>query len=332
MRTTSAWWLLNMAEHFRRMKLPVKQLFDEAGLSFEALMYKESRFPQDGVTKLWELAEEKTTNSSIGFDIGKRITLAGFPVLGFSLVSARNLKDGFERLFRYQKVIGESASVLLSIERDIAVLDFRFMGDERPICAHTIDMAMTSAVSMIRLLVGDQWHPSKVKLIRTEPANGQDFADYFGCEVVFSSHRNRIEFSASVFADSDLGVQSFDAHLANQELDRQADGKARPLSALVKMYLVEHLQVTELGREALARTLNMSVSTLQRRLKNEQTSYQQLLDQVRREAAIRFMVDPNLTLTEIAFLCGFSDSATFNRSFKRWQGVTPGDYRAGILS
>ncbi len=323
MRTTSSWWLLNMAEYLRRLKLPVKSLFDEAGVSFQSLMYFNTRYPQDGVTKLWELVEQRTKNEEIGFLIGKQINVAGFPVLGFSLISAVDLRDGFDRFLRYQRVIGESANINLTVKGEEAHLSFNFFGDDEPISKHTNDMAIAATVSMIRLLAGDDWQPKEVHFARSKPKKEDDFVAFFRCPISFERNLNSIIIAATDFAPG----QNKESHFDTVLLAAESKDSQQPVSDLVTMYLQQHIQNHTLNRNQVAEALNMSPRSLQRKLTTEVTSYQTLIDQVREEKSREYLSVQNLSITEIAFLCGFSDPTTFNRAFKRWLGVSPGEYR-----
>ena len=77
----------------------------------------------------------------------------------------------------------------------------------------------------------------------------------------------------------------------------------------------------------MASELFMSSRTLQRKLEDEGTSYNDVLNETRRELALRYIKEESLPLTEVSFLLGFSDSAAFSRAFKRWQGLSPSEYR-----
>lgn len=71
----------------------------------------------------------------------------------------------------------------------------------------------------------------------------------------------------------------------------------------------------------------MSPQTLRRRLKDEGTSYQKLKDQLRRDMALFYLDQPDISIQGIAEMLGFAEPSTFHRAFKKWTGMTPGDYR-----
>jgi AraC-like DNA-binding protein len=95
----------------------------------------------------------------------------------------------------------------------------------------------------------------------------------------------------------------------------------------VEARLVEQLSSGHATQESIAKALNLSPRTLQRKLKEEGTTYKQLLDTTRRELAAQYVKESHLSVNEITFLLGFSEPANFSRAFKRWTGVSPSQYR-----
>ena len=82
--------------------------------------------------------------------------------------------------------------------------------------------------------------------------------------------------------------------------------------------------------DSIANQIHVSARTLQRRLEDEGTSFAELLDQTRNIAAVEYLKDPHISITETAFLLGFSDSSTFYRAFKRWTKQTPAQFRKAL--
>ena len=100
------------------------------------------------------------------------------------------------------------------------------------------------------------------------------------------------------------------------------------ITHLARQTLCRLLPQGEPKRERVAQALHLSQRTLQRRLQEEGTSYQQLLDDTRRDMAEQYLQQPGLTLLEVAYLLGFADPSNFFRAFRRWFGCTPNEYRA----
>ena len=94
----------------------------------------------------------------------------------------------------------------------------------------------------------------------------------------------------------------------------------------MRSLLLELLPAGQVSQVRIAQSLHQSASTLQRRLRQEGTTYQQLLDETRQWMADAYLKDGRYSLAEIAFLLGFADQSNFNRAFKRWTGQTPGAY------
>jgi AraC-like DNA-binding protein len=95
----------------------------------------------------------------------------------------------------------------------------------------------------------------------------------------------------------------------------------------IRRLLRRHLNDEMPSLEEVGRLLAMTPQTLRRRLHEEGQGYQQLKDDLRRDAAIEYLARPDLTLVQIAEMLGFSEPSTFHRAFKKWTGVAPGEYR-----
>ena len=104
------------------------------------------------------------------------------------------------------------------------------------------------------------------------------------------------------------------------------------LSGRVKRALTESLPGGSTSVDDMARRLNVSKRSLQRRLSDEGTSFQELLNEARFEMAKRYLKDSALSLPEISYLLGFRETSSFFRAFHGWTGTTPGEYRAANSS
>lgn len=315
-----------MAEAFRRKQLPIKQLFDTSGLSMKALAHSDTRYPQDGVTLLWKAAAKESACDHIGLEVGRQMSVAGYPVLGHSLITAIGLVDGFQRFQRYQKMIGESANIQLAWNEEQPLLSFHFSGDKIPVSYHSIDAAMAALVSMARVMKGEQWRPKSICLKRPKPQSRLSFEQYYQCPVIFEAQHDGLYLEAE-----DISVEIAEAQLHSDGINEPAllaSLKAgSPIVELVEMLIKPKLQDGVVNREWLCECLSITPRTLQRRLAKEGESYQRIMDRVREQLALEHLANPKVSQNEVAFLCGFSDLAAFHHAFKRWRKQTPGEYR-----
>lgn len=123
-------------------------------------------------------------------------------------------------------------------------------------------------------------------------------------------------------------LQLFDKH-ADAYLNRQLDGDT--YTTKVNRLLIRQLKNESPGIEVVADHLSMSVRSLQMKLKEEGTSYQKLLNAVRKNLAIAYLQDRKVSKGEIAYLLGFSEISVFSRTFKKWTGKSPSEYQAALV-
>jgi AraC-like DNA-binding protein len=103
----------------------------------------------------------------------------------------------------------------------------------------------------------------------------------------------------------------------------QEDTLIERLRTIIK----EELNGGDASLERIAHQLGMSGRTLQRKLRDHRTSHQELLDEMRKDLAMRYLREPEMAICEVAYLLGFSESSALHRAFKRWTGMTPSEFR-----
>ena len=252
-------------------------------------------------------------------------------MLGYAWLSSSTLRTAIRRFHRYQHIVGERGAT--EVEEVSDGLKIRFWakrGDPATVAvaAVIIDIFMSILVSMCRLNAGPECSPIAVNLRRREPENAGVYADFFGCPVHFCASENSIV----------LDTHAVDRLLptSNRQLAAVLDGMlAEELARLDKSDIVARCRFAVLDsltsgaitEEDAAAHLHMSARTLQRKLGEAELTYQQLVDDTRKDLAMRYIADPARSLIDITFSLGFSQPSAFTRAFKRWSGLTPREYR-----
>lgn len=308
-------------------------MFAAAGLDIAALDDPNARYPLAGTTRLWRLATKATGDPCFGLAVASAVTQTTFHALGYSLAASSTLKEAFDRLLRYFRIVTDAAE--LSFEETAEDYQLRLQVD--PARAVIAPQAMDAfAYLMLRLCRGlyrRDFSPLRVSLMRAPPHHLAAFERAFRAPLQFGASENRLCFAR----------EPLEARLegANPELARHNDEivlryLARHdrdnLVARVRGLLAEWLPSGVPGEEAIAAALHLSSRSLQRKLAEEGSSYSQLLTDTRQELARSYLADPRTSVSEIAYLLGFADTSSFTRAFKRWEGTSPSAYRESLSS
>src|SRR5476651_2412295 len=131
-RTTSASWAMGIVKALEMDGLDCRVLFKELGLDYADLNDPDARFPQDSMTRLWQRAVELSGNPAIGLNMARVVRPASLSVAGYAAMSSRTLKDGFERMVRYQRIIADAADITLSLTDEGYELKVTVHGDHLP--------------------------------------------------------------------------------------------------------------------------------------------------------------------------------------------------------
>lgn len=327
-RTTSSSWAGAIVHALELDGLDGRELFTELQIDPKLLDDPDARIPQDQMTRLWRAAVSRSGNPAIGLNTARVIRPAHFNVVAFSLMSSSSLRDGFMRIVRYQRIIGEAADVALQPLPDRYRLELAIHGDKLPAPAQSHDAVMAYAIAFCRWMTGRQLVPLEATFAYPQPVDISPYESLFGCPLVFSAPRFSLSFSRDVMeaplATGNAALAQVHDRLAGEYLARFEQSR---VTHQARQVLCRLLPQGEPKRLAVASSLRMSTRTLQRRLQEEGNSFQQLLDETRRELALQYLGQPQLTLLEVAYLLGFADPSNFFRAFKRWFGMPPGQYR-----
>lgn len=330
-RTTSSNWALGIVQALEMGGVDCRAIFPELGLVYESLHDPDARFPQDAMTRLWQRAVELSGNPAIGLNMARVVRPASFHVVGYALMSSRTLKEGFARLVRYQRIIGEGADLSFRATSRGYELILAIHGDRLPPARQSAEASLAYALAFCRWMTGRQIRPQQILFQGDPPADLEPFQQIFQAPLTFNASRYALLFER---ADLEMPLPTANESLARLHDTFAGDYLARFSGSRVthqaRQVLCRLLPQGEPKREAVAQALHLSQRTLQRRLQDEGTSFQQLLDETRRELAEQYLAQPNLTLLEIAYLLGFADPSNFFRAFRRWFECTPGEYRARL--
>jgi len=292
-----------------------------------------ARYKLEDMAKLWNLAVEETRNPCFGIEAGKRWAPTTFHALGFAWLASHTLRDALQRLVRYSRIVNNTLSAELEEHGLHLHLIFSSNEDENDIHYAARDAALVAVTIMCRMLCGDKFSPVEVHTRREPSLCKEVLTQFVGAPIFFGSDRNVTVFNRM---QSEQRVATGNSELAKVNEDVAMKylvslERASPVMQ-VKAQLVAMLPEGQVPESAVAERLNMSLRSLQRKLHEEHTSFSEIYNSIRRELANEYIQDSQMSMTEIAYLLGFSEQANFSRAFRRWYGTSPSEARQNLLT
>lgn len=289
----------------------------------------DARIPTQKVQELWKLAVE-TTGQYLPLRLGESVNLYAMGMLAYLLMHCPTLGEVFRKLCHYQDIACEGVRTRLETvgEQCFIKLDMIDPGIAYP--PYALDSEMVVYSRMINGLTGKIYPPEAVHLAYAPATAEAEYRLAFGTDRIVGNSG----FTGLVFGKELLDVPVLNANPALFPLfEEHADQYLRKLKQggtlgyRVRQQILAGLKGEEPSLNTVARQLAMSERSVQLKLKEEGITYRQLLDEVRRELAVRHLREPYLSTSDIAYLLGFSEPAVFSRTFKKWTGTTPLAFR-----
>jgi len=289
-----------------------------------------ARLPSDVVDVAARAAAARIADPAFALRAARCWHPSDLGALGYAWLASSTLGTAMRRLEQYGRILGERARFRVQAEGKGQRLVFEHRRKDPLVAALGSDYSMSIVMDMCRMNFGASLRPLEVTLCRARPADPAPWETFYGVRVRFGEASDSILLSRKD-AEAPLPVSNrqiagaLDAILARQlaELDRSN------VAARCRAQVLERMAAGEPTDLDVAKSLHMSRRTLQRKLAEADLTYQQLVDDTRRDLALRYIEDPARSITEITFQLGLSGQSAFTRAFRRWTGVTPTEYRAG---
>jgi AraC-like DNA-binding protein len=300
------------------------QLLAAVGVSEALLEDRDARVPLEIERHLWHEAARATSDGDFGLHIAERAPPGAFDVLDYAARASPTLGEAFERVARYQRLMHAGFEMQVVRRSDRIVLQ-QVPRWSHAVSRHTVEAWAASIVVRGRLFSGTSWVPLEVELPHPAPARTQEHRRIFGAPVRFDRDAVRLHLEPTLLERRLV--------TADQRLCAMIDDYAQARLARVphSERLVDHVRALVVNAtaggdpslRAIAARVGLHPRVLQRRLKADGTSHQEILDEVRRQLAAELMERSDMAICEVAYLLGYSEPSAFHRAFKRWTGSTP---------
>ncbi len=309
-----------------------RPVYESIGVDPDGPKHAGERLPNRVVTRMFDKASQLSSDPALGIRVGLRSEPRHFFVIGHVWLASSTLANAFRKLLRYEAIF-DSGHTDLRFERQG---DFFVLSEAYPNPADypgrlRADNSIASVLKMCYVARGAPLYPVRLDLFANTDVPLDIYQEIIHGPVRRNNERTEITFRASDL-EAPLGgaipeVVDASCRIADRYIESL---DASRVAHQVRAQLVQKLPGGVVDQAKIAASLYRSASTLARQLNAEGTSYRDVLDMTRRELAEAYLRDNRHSLTETAFLLGFSDQGNFTRAFKRWTGSSPGQYRKSM--
>jgi AraC-like DNA-binding protein len=311
----------------RRLGLNPVELAQLFGLDAAALANPDDRVPADACCRLLEHTAAKASCPTFALQMAETRQKFGTGMVNVLLAHKRTLRDVLLAAAQYRHLLNEALAVYVENAGETVTIREELVLEPGTPTKQAIELAVGVLARHSSVLLGDHWKPRAVHFTHQGHADLTFHRRFFGCPLEFGSDFNGIVCTA---ADLDYPNPA-----ADPELVRYAESLAAPLNTTgadstaleVRKAIYLLLPLDEASVERVARHLHLSVRTMQRQLESGGTSFSTLVEEVRRELAVRYMSNPRYAIGRVASLLGYNQQGSFTNWFASRFGQTPRDWR-----
>ena len=325
--TTIAAYAMAIRKALEANGCDAREVFSRAGVKYTATVDPNERLTTAQVATLFEYSEKATGNPAFGLTVGRFIHPSFLYALGYSLLASSTLRDCCERLVHYFHLASEQADVEITEEGECFYLSTKLI--TAGVSNGTLDAWHAFLIRLFRLIYLPDFKPMSVSLQRPCPKGYEEFyLKSFGVPVTFDAEVSVICIDRALVDEPLLGGNRVLAQQNDRVIDEYlAAQEHADIECRVRNHIVQSLSSGSCSKQRVAAEMCMSPSTLQQKLGQLDTTFQDVLNQVRESLARSYMEQSSITITEVSFMLGFTDTSSFTRAFRRWTDKSPSDYR-----
>lgn len=314
--------------HLRERGVDADAAIAEAGMDWQSLASDPRALDVASFARFAQIAQQRLQCPWLGLEVGGLGQVSIHGAVGHAAISSANLRQLLQTIAQYGPLRSDSFVFRLletPCEAHFVIEEVHALGEERQFI---LEAVLATMLRVIETALGKVCHEVKLSLPFAEPAWAARYQDFGFAQINFSSPQFALVFERKLL-DLPCLTADADAHAAaSRECARALNAIASaPYTQRVQMALQAHTsaQLPELSQ--LAQQLHLSNRTLMRKLKQEGSSFQALLDERRKAAALEHLSASSASIEQIAERLGYLDTSNFSRTFRRWFGITPSQYR-----
>jgi AraC-like DNA-binding protein len=316
-----------LLDRLASLGVDVEHVLRLAGLSRSRFQPPKARLSTSEFFGLWRAIESVGGAGDFGLRLGSTRLPHQYDVVSMAALHSPSLGEALKKLARYKRLVCPE-QVVIEVAAGEAIVQFIWeLADSDP-PRFLIDATFAGTLDLARNGTGKPIAARRVELTRRR-ADEALLTRHFACSIRFDAPVDLLVFDESALSEPFVTHNSdvLSLLLSGLEGALQEEAGGRSLAEDVRVALRRSMSGERPSVDKIGKQLGLSARTLQRRLGGEGTTYQGLLDEVRRDSARRLLSNTDVDPEEVAFLLGFEEANSFTRAFQAWEGTTPKQWR-----
>lgn len=310
------------------MGVSKEKILEDTGIDESYLIQPDTYLTYGQYRTMKQNACRHVKDPSFYLRYGASINLTEHGRLGHLAFSCATFEDALKNTVKYIKILNRMYSLEAHLKGDIATLEMDTIIPSRDLYVCEMEQMMAALYQALKLV------PNNTSVIRAvyfkyhRPEHADCYPEFFGNNLYFNAAYNGIEFTTKEFKKYWNYGDPMIAKIAQKDLDdalNQLDNLDDLTHKIRELILKDPSRFPK--QEEIAEQLNITTRTMSRYLQKQDTSWQAVVDSLRKELAIRYLQTTRWTIDEIADVLGYSSAANFGRAFKKWTGKPPSEYR-----
>ena len=324
-------WPRVIVADLRKHGRNVEAVLDEVGLNLRAVNREGGRIPWEAQAKLMDIAARELADDCYGLHLASKVDVRDVGVIAYIGVASRTFGDALANLARYVQVFNEALRFDLSTEDGATIIGITAADPSLLHYRQQMEFGIGLLLNAYRFFTKQQVTPLEVRFVHGRRDGVREVSRYFGCKVSYLRNRHQLVLKAS---DMAIPIPTADHRLLKilraygDSILKQHGTREAGLLRKVEHQIMELLPKGAAKAKVIAAELGVSERTLTRQLAALGTSFNEVLDRLRKQTALKYVREADISLTEISFLLGYANQPAFNLAFKRWTGKAPSALRA----
>jgi AraC-like DNA-binding protein len=309
--------------------IAIAPILESCGMTRKQIDDPRERLRVRDQVEFLNLVADALKDDLLGFHLAQQSEPRAVGLYYYVLATSENIGEVFRRAARYTSLVNEGVVQNL-VDGRVLGIRTAYTGVSRVRDRHQVEFWTASMMRLMRDFTGVRVKPQRVCFAHPAKESGRELNSYFGCTVEYGAPSDEVIFAGSV---AELPVVNADPYLNRvllsicEEAYESRSTNRASIRTRVENEIASLLPHGKARVGYIASQLGLSQRTLARHLADEDTSFTEMLTNIRRDLASRYLKDETLSISQIAWLLGFQDLGSFSHAYKRWFGTAPRESR-----